>query len=821
MGTIGRVHMSDLPLNPADLTWLASLAHALVQDPGAADDLAQDTVLATLTATHPPRGSKRAWMAGIARRLDLKNRRSAVRRARREQVNARSEVLPGAHELASKAELAEQVSKAVQRLAEPYRRTILLHFLEGHSPEEVARLDGDRVDTVRWRIRRGLTLLRAELAHKTGLNDRALGAWLLPLAKSTQAAGNAALVSLSPTWTGAALGVLMKSWIMIGAALIAAGAWWASSPSPEMQTAGLRPDHERSRSNVPLNPPKTATEALAQPTDKPASGLRVAAPAQIEATERVSAPTRPIWRGQVIDPDSQGIGGARIFLQEPAPDGGPSPKSTQQFLAQTKTEKTGHFELRAPLDYPSDGRTQLDLIVLANGFHGLRQSTDLASAGERDWLLQVDPGLNLRVRVEDEYGKGIRDLELMAHSPGRGIDHVSQTRTLLRAERVQLDATQGSYYQCIGRTDSLGMLTLNGLSHSEVQLRSLDPGWTLVGPNTTSPGGGLMVLTAARRFGVRVKVRYPGPALEQTKIGAKFRVTLVYGDGGQAEFGQWIGGGSDEVRFTMQPNFVPAGALDKVATATFFGTITCGVLELPWRAETLTEGGTAEAFIDLNEEQLRVALGQNDALQGPQIECSDQDLLLDVRFDDGSPCNERLSVSWVSSGRDGTRLRDTAEVSPMSPGRYALQAAAGDLKLSVAEWGSSGSQAPWASLVQEKERPHGAVSVTLRRGGRVALVRPIGGEGAWDVRASWREATADAWQGNWGYGTDEERLELNSMRMGWWRMVLTPENGLEKDLVVRTFRLRHAASLTIAADGELLQGLSKFGADTASTVADD
>ena len=69
--------MTDLPLDPAELSWLRSLARALLADTHAADDLVQDTLVATLDRPVPEGAPRRAWLATVARRLASK-RPSAV-----------------------------------------------------------------------------------------------------------------------------------------------------------------------------------------------------------------------------------------------------------------------------------------------------------------------------------------------------------------------------------------------------------------------------------------------------------------------------------------------------------------------------------------------------------------------------------------------------------------------------------------------------------------------------------------------------------------------------------------------------------------------
>ena len=104
--------MKDLPLDPAELTWLAGLARALLGEPHAADDLVQETAVAALEGPLPSGAPRRAWLGSVARRLAARRFRGEVRRQRREELVARPEALPDSAQLVERAEIAEQVTAA-------------------------------------------------------------------------------------------------------------------------------------------------------------------------------------------------------------------------------------------------------------------------------------------------------------------------------------------------------------------------------------------------------------------------------------------------------------------------------------------------------------------------------------------------------------------------------------------------------------------------------------------------------------------------------------------------------------------------------------
>ena len=135
------------------------LACHLLRDTHEAEDLAQDTMVAALDAPEPPR-RMRPWLASVARRLAMRHRRREARRVRRERASARSGATSSTEQVAARLEMQRRLVEAVGSLAEPYRTVVVLRFYEGLKPREIARRLGVPVETVRTRIRRGLTLLR-------------------------------------------------------------------------------------------------------------------------------------------------------------------------------------------------------------------------------------------------------------------------------------------------------------------------------------------------------------------------------------------------------------------------------------------------------------------------------------------------------------------------------------------------------------------------------------------------------------------------------------------------------------------------------------
>jgi len=172
---------ADLATLLAQAGWLRRFARALLGDPTAAEDLAQETMLSALS--RPASGGGRAWLATVARNLAVDRFRGNARRQRREQAAHADDASAGRvaspEDLVGDAQIHRHVAEAVARLAEPFRQTVVLRFYEGLSAAEIARRLGAPEGTIRWRLKEALDRVRAELDVRYR-NDRS--AWRAALA---------------------------------------------------------------------------------------------------------------------------------------------------------------------------------------------------------------------------------------------------------------------------------------------------------------------------------------------------------------------------------------------------------------------------------------------------------------------------------------------------------------------------------------------------------------------------------------------------------------------------------------------------------------
>jgi len=189
-----------------------ALARALVLDPNEALDIEQTAWRRALESGRSTFSA--AWLAAVVRNVARSRWREGARRREREQRVA-AEHPPGASpaEILEREEQRRRLVEHVLALAEPWRTTLVLHYLEERSLREVAELMGAPHETVRARVRRGLELLRERLRRESGPNWAlvllsGLRMDLEPAGVSLTVGGVLAMGTAAKVAVAAALGVL-------------------------------------------------------------------------------------------------------------------------------------------------------------------------------------------------------------------------------------------------------------------------------------------------------------------------------------------------------------------------------------------------------------------------------------------------------------------------------------------------------------------------------------------------------------------------------------------------------------------------------------
>ncbi|MBL8726582.1 MAG: sigma-70 family RNA polymerase sigma factor [Planctomycetes bacterium] len=319
---------------------LRSLARALLGGHADAEDLVQDTLLASLQSPCPDAG-RRPWLVGTLRNLALLWRRTSTRRAARE-VAAAAAPKPGEGDpaaIAAQAEAMREVAAAVHELEEPFRTVVVLRFWRGLLPEAIAQQLGVPRNTVRSRLQRGLERLRARLDRNFG-ERRGWQAALVPLASQTPLASYVGLATPGAGAVGTTFGAILMANLQVGlvtAALVAVGVlvWWLDHPSAE--------------------PP---TPRPGQRTEAAAAHAAVASHGDAATTTAVVAADTPPADRQAAEPaPSLTVLGSVTRAKTPCPDvaltlqwfDGMDTNATPTSLHNVRSDASGQFVWRGPV----------------------------------------------------------------------------------------------------------------------------------------------------------------------------------------------------------------------------------------------------------------------------------------------------------------------------------------------------------------------------------------------------------------------------------------------------------------------------------------
>lgn len=147
--------------------FIFNVAYRLTGDPHQAEDVVQEVLIRVRRGleTYEP-GSMEGWLSRIATNVFL----DEVRRKRRRPVEPLPDDpervvagAPPADEALAHAKLPEHVQAALRELPDDYRAAVVLCDVVGFSYEEISDALEVPIGTVRSRIHRGRSLLRARL----------------------------------------------------------------------------------------------------------------------------------------------------------------------------------------------------------------------------------------------------------------------------------------------------------------------------------------------------------------------------------------------------------------------------------------------------------------------------------------------------------------------------------------------------------------------------------------------------------------------------------------------------------------------------------
>ncbi len=362
------MELSHHALTPRSLLsnagFVRNLARSLLQDPNAADDIAQQTLVTALERPPSSTFGLRGWLASVARSLARQTARGEERRRMREASASRAELVPAAAEITEREALRSAVVQAVLALPEPSRAAVLLRSYEDKTPREIATLLGVPVETVRTRIKRGLDRLRDDLDSRLGGEREGWMRGLLPLA----AAKSGATLVMSVAWKAAAVA---------GIALVSAGAW-------RIIQGGARPSE-----------PVALVTTAPQETDAEQPGP---ARAEVAASrESVAAEVERVLSGTVTDPRGKPVADAVIYV---SPDAAPPAKFSYhpEWIAHLKEEGLRMEWTRTD----AEGRFRAVFADLQRVYVAVVQTNDVYSYTDPEGGRWLDlPASDVELRVQD------------------------------------------------------------------------------------------------------------------------------------------------------------------------------------------------------------------------------------------------------------------------------------------------------------------------------------------------------------------------------------------------------------------------------------
>lgn len=141
-----------------------SLAYRLSGDAEKAKEFTQDTFIRAFSRLSQFRGDAAfsTWLHRIVVTVVSNARRSEVRTSREVALDEASSIEAGAPE--AEPDLKECIARAVEKLSEAYRLTLILHDVEGYTHAEIAAILGVPEGTCKSRLSAARAQLRQDLA---------------------------------------------------------------------------------------------------------------------------------------------------------------------------------------------------------------------------------------------------------------------------------------------------------------------------------------------------------------------------------------------------------------------------------------------------------------------------------------------------------------------------------------------------------------------------------------------------------------------------------------------------------------------------------
>lgn len=429
--------------------WIRALARSLVADAATAEDLVQDTWVAALKHRPSTDRSLRPWLGRVLHNFARQHFRRQDRRQGHEQQAPERGALVTPAELTERLDSERLLTEELARLEEPLRSTLWWRFYEGLQPIEIARRQGLPAGTVRWRLKRGLDLLRTRLDERHGGDRRAWSALLIPLARSPEILSLGA--SSAATMTGVLamnlalkVGVAAVLVVVVTLGLKVSGLMPALLPwieAEEPVDVAFRPLPEESAPEV--------TPALeGAPRAPERTALAEASTSEVQVEEPLPSEVQAVSAVVATIVDVTGNPLAGIGLRELTEEGPGQPALSRA---------DGSVELALEIE-ESEQRVRLEAYASGFASHGERLRI---SSGETVNLgtIVLEPGGAASGRVIDAQGAGI---------PGARVTFGEFNLPKRELESLRFEGSPASVPET--RSDANGDFLLCGLADGYVRL---------------------------------------------------------------------------------------------------------------------------------------------------------------------------------------------------------------------------------------------------------------------------------------------------------------------------------------------------------------
>ncbi len=450
---------------------LKRLALRLVHDEGVAEDAVQQAYVVALE--HPPRSHAALgpWLQRVLRSriVDL-----GRRKARERPLASHEPSDP--NDFPRRLEVQEELSRAVESLAQPYRQVVVLRYYEDGSPTEIAARLGVPVKTVKARLSRALEMLRVRLDERYA-SRRSWAVLLAPIAASR------ASRELPTRETSSGISLLSAAKLVILAIGSALGASIAYVHFRPLEPSVAVPT-QSSLTRPPVSEPDTARP----PDDRAGVSVR-----------RETVPTDAL-RGRVIAENGKPIANATISwtsLQEEDLEWEPAWQEDDWGLlvrstVWTTSDAEGRYVFSdAPGNFASGSVIWATHPDFEAGCLLLDRGLDPAVSQGAIWLRASAPFL---VRVEDARGGPVEAAEVAQYGltprfalpeGNGGLNEERARRHLIRTSQTGSDGRAGlpvfpGEQVILAKKDSHSSLPWRGQYREEVVLRILD-GFTVGG----------------------------------------------------------------------------------------------------------------------------------------------------------------------------------------------------------------------------------------------------------------------------------------------------------------------------------------------------